>query len=317
MTPYQISWQKKRTRDSILAAVLLHLLLIGGMLLFGLLFRENLEEFSGPVLVKLGEPEGADLPLPPEPVDQESIPEETQPEPLDTPEEAPVPEETSIPEEVPRTLPETQNAAEQQTPVDSAETAPVQPVSPPQTVEAPAAPEPVKIQGSDAGNAYETVLATDEGRVGRNLWIPISLYMPLPVNIESSVIDNIRGDSLNTPEDYKRLLLRYYTEDPVRDGVYLLESNVSLPERPTIWNLLENQTDYDVSQAEYKTGRTLNPVVLTFTVNPETNRLEDVELDRTSGYGEIDEAVLYGFQASQYYNSTDRKIKGRFTYRFN
>ena len=137
MTPYQISWQKKRTRDSFLAAVLLHLLIVGGLLLFGLLFREDLEEFSGPVLIKLGEPEGADLPLPPDPVEQESLPEETQPAPVETPETAPVPEETSIPEEVPRDLPETQNTAEQQTPLESSESTPVQPASPPETVESP------------------------------------------------------------------------------------------------------------------------------------------------------------------------------------
>ena len=319
MTPYQLSWQKKRTRNSVLAALIFHFLLIGGLLLFGLLFREDLEEFSGPVLVKLGEPEGADLPLPPEPVEQKSLSEETQPAPVETPEEAPVPEETSIPEEVPRTLPETQNPAEQQTPLESAVSSPVQPASPPEKVEVPEAPEPVKIQGSDAGNAYETVLATEEGRVGRNLWIPISLYMPLPVNIDASVIDNVRGDSLNSADDNRRRLLRYYSEHPTSDGYFLPEPDVPLDERPGLWNLLDTKTDYDISQAEYKDGRYLRSVVISFTVNPDTNRLENVELmkDGSSGYSDIDEAVLYGFQASQYYNSTDRKIKGRFTYKFN
>ena len=76
------------------------------------------------------------------------------------------------------------------------------------------------------------------------------------------------------------------------------------------------QGGYDLSRAEYKQGRLLRPVVLSFSVVPSTGVLEEVFLEKSCGYSELDEAVLYGFQASSYFNSTDRKIKGRFTYRF-
>ncbi len=66
MTPYQRKQQRRRELLSLCAALLLHLLLIGGVLLYHMLFAKDISDFSGPVLVKLGRPEGEDLPLLPD-----------------------------------------------------------------------------------------------------------------------------------------------------------------------------------------------------------------------------------------------------------
>ena len=142
---------------------------------------EDLEDFSGPVLIKLGEPEGLDLPQASVPAEK-PVPE-TPPEPsvAEAPEEAPVPEEAVVPERVAAVQPAKEKPAALPKPSESVTPA-VEEAKTPETVpQPPRDPEPVMIKGSDAGNAYETVFATEEGNIGRNLWIPIYLYMPLPV----------------------------------------------------------------------------------------------------------------------------------------
>ena len=129
----------------------------------------------------------------------------------------------------------------------------------------------------------------------------------------------LKGDSLNSAEEYRRILLRYYEKSPLGEGYLLIDgsdSSVSYDEKRTVWVLLE-QAGYDVKNAEYKKDRgSIRPVILSFSVVPGTGELEDVQISQTSGYSDLDAAVKYGFQASSYYNSADRKIKGRFTYRF-
>ncbi|OQY35173.1 MAG: hypothetical protein B6241_01330 [Spirochaetaceae bacterium 4572_59] len=311
MTAYQIAWQKKRTFNSFLAAFLLHFLLICGILLYNLLFTEELEDFSGPVLVKLGEPAGIDLPLPPEPSDIIEVPEEPVPEVPETPvipETASIPTESLVSEDIPDKRPPSESETTSSQPVLAAA----------DPVPLPVKPEAVKIEGSENGNAHETVFSIEEGNVGRNVWIPISLFMPLPVNLEERYVHNLKGDALNTVEEYKQILLRYYKESPLGSGYYLetsVSDRMSYEERRTIWVMLE-KAGYDLSHPEYKDNRTLRPVVLSFSVVPGTGLLEEVHLERSCGYSDLDDAVLYGFEASQYYNSTARKIKGRFTYRF-
>ena len=240
MTAYQIAWQKKRIRRSFLAAFLLHFLLIGGALLYNLLFVEDLEDFSGPVLIKLGEPEGADLPLPPVPAETSESPEETVPETIDLPDEAEVIQEASVPDETPASLPETAEKPEIETPAESDSPRTETAAAPESVPEKPAEPEPVTIKGSEDGNAHETVFSTEAGNVGRNIWIPINLYMPLPVELDDRYLENLKGDSLNTAEEYRKILLRYYEESPLGEGYYLSDTTareMSFDERRTCWVL--------------------------------------------------------------------------------
>jgi len=44
--------------------------------------------------------------------------------------------------------------------------------------------------------------------------------------------------------------------------------------------------------------------------------LEDVLLESSSGYSDIDTAVLYGFRKAEFSNSGSDSVSGRFTYRF-
>jgi len=319
MTPYQIKQQKRRTVLSFVSAFLLHLLLFGGALLYSWLFVEDMTEFSGPVLVKLGEPEGADLPLTPEPAEETSAPEQPP-----AAEEVPPPaaEEPESPEAVLPSPPE-EPAEKPEPPVEkpepSPEAVPEEPAAEPadipeKPVEPQPEPEPVPIKGSEAGNAHETVLATGEGSVGRNIWRPIYLYLPLPRELDVRFVEGVQASGLNSAEENRTILLRYYEMNPLNGG-YLLSRSVSFDERPFLWLLLE-QAGYDTADAEYKKDRSLRPVIISFTVIPDTGELMDVFLKQSSGYGELDEAVLYGFRASEYFNRTNRKIKGRFTYRF-
>ncbi len=318
MTAYQIAWQKKRIRRSFLAAFLLHFLLIGGALLYNLFFVEDLEDFSGPVLIKLGEPEGADLPLPPEPADTPEPPEETVPETADLPEEAEVIREAYVPEETPSSLPDTAEKPEVETPSQS-DTPRTETAAAPESVpEKPAEPEPVTIMGSEDGNAHETVFSTEEGVIGRNVYLQINWFMPLPYNLDQKYFDNIEGDAINSSEDFKRIITRYYSDNPVGKGFYLNQDaadNMTYEERYTCWSILE-KSGYPLSEAEYKKNRTLKPVVLSFTIEANAVYPQEVEVLKSCGYSDIDEAVKYGFGVSQYSNSTDRKVKGRFTYRF-
>ena len=318
MTAYQIAWQKKRIRHSFLAAFLLHFLLIGGALLYSLFFVEDLEDFSGPVLIKLGEPEGSDLPLPPEPADTLEPPDEAVPETADLPEEAEVILEASVPDETPVSLPETAEKPEVETPSQSDTPRTDTAVAPEAVPEKPADPEPVTIEGLEDGNAHETVFSTEEGNVRRNLYLQINWFMPLPYVLDQAYIDNIRGDALNSPDDLKKILLRFYDENPLGSGYLLNQSAgdaMTYDERYTCWSILE-KSGYSLSEAEYKQGKVLRPVMIEFSIDADAAYPRDVHLMKSSGYSDIDDAVIYGFSVSQYSNSTDRKIKGRFTYRF-
>jgi len=66
-------------------------------------------------------------------------------------------------------------------------------------------------------------------------------------------------------------------------------------------------------------GLRTSSITLNFSVQPSlnatANRLVDLEIAKSSGYPEIDAAVIYAFQQSSYYSKTDEKVKGRFTYR--
>jgi hypothetical protein len=161
-------------------------------------------------------------------------------------------------------------------------------------------------RGSEMGNAHVTTFGASTGQVGRNLFIPVYLYMPLPMKIEESINRNIK---------FKDTFGKHYdTSGPV----WQLKSQVPLAERDNYWTTLE-QAGYDASTADYRTGRKLSPVVLEFAVGPLTkNRVElvDVRLQSSSGSPEIDEAVIYGFKQASFFNKTGYAVGGKFVYEF-
>ena len=306
---------RKRTLISWGSALLVYLILITGYWAWEHFLRKDITMNQGPVLIRLGEPEGVDEP---QPLPPQETPEETPPEPED-------------PEAQPETEPqETPVAQPEEKPVlpapDKTETAPEPvPVDKPAVKTAPPAP-PEPIKGSDKGNNYE--LNSEGGEIGRSLWVPIAQYMPLPRTIDKvitpeggleSLLNGVQPDAfdLYSAEENRTLLLKYY--DKKQGGILELGKPVPLMERPDLWAILE-RAGYDMRNPEYKTARTLLPITINFSVIPsgstQANKLSDLELAKSSGYPDIDEAVLFAFEQSSYYSKTDEPIKGRFTYRF-
>ncbi|MDC7220010.1 MAG: hypothetical protein PQJ59_08725 [Spirochaetales bacterium] len=307
---------RKRTLVSWGSAFLAYLLLILLYMGWEHLFRKDLNMNQGPVLVRLGEPEGVETPTPApkEPEVEEQPPEEPVTPPEPEPEPSPVEDPIVEPEAEP-TLPDpVKEPVVEETPSD---TNPVKDA-------APALPEPIK--GSDAGNNYE--LNSEGGEIGRNIWVPIYLYLPLPRYIDAQVKDGnlvyltelVRGDDfgLYTAEQNRAILLSYYDKKS-RTQTLELKGPVPLDKRPEVWAILE-RAGYDMRNAEYKNYPGLSSITLNFSVVPsgssQTNQLVDVDIKKSSNIDEIDEAVLYAFQQSTYYNNTEEPIKGRFTYRF-
>ena len=309
---------RKRTLISWGAALLLYLILLTGYWAWDHFLRKDISMNQGPVLIRLGEPEGIDEP---QPVPPQETAEETPPEP-EEPRAQPEPE----PQETPVVEPE-------ETPVlpaaDKAEAAPEPAPTEKPAVKAapPAPPEPIK--GSDKGNNYE--LNSEGGEIGQNMWIPIAQYMPLPqiINPVITADNNLKNflDSLEsglfTVEESRKKLLEYYAKQQLS---LVLKEPVPLADRPDLWLILE-ESGYDMSNPEYKNLPNLrgSSITINFTVVPSggtrANELKDLEVVRETPYKEINEAVLYAFQLSTYYKKTEENdsgesVKGRFTYRF-
>ncbi len=308
---------RKRAIRSWGSALLIYLLLVGAYWGWEHFVRKELKMNQGPVLIRLGEPEGMETPPP---VIPRETPAETPPEP-EQPVTPPEPKAEATPVEQPKPDPVLPAPKEESTPVKESP----KPVAPPVKETAPAPPEPIK--GSDKGNNYE--LNSEGGEIGRNLWVPIAQYMPLPQIVEKvissgdlvSILDQVQPDALGlySADQNKAILLKYY--DKKQGGLLELKKPVPLTERPELWAILE-RAGYDLRNAEYKNlpGIRTSPITLNFSVKPSgsttANSLVDLEIVKSSGYPEIDEAVLFAFQQSSYYSKTDEKIKGRFTYRF-
>lgn len=319
MTPYQLKIQNRRTLVSIGVALLLHLLLFGAYLIYEYLFVEDLAEFSGPVLVKLGEPEGEDIPVLPDPDPPEEIPEQNaEPVPPPPAERVDAPAETPSPTAPSEPSPEgilparpVSDAVESADPADkpveqpAVEEAPVRP-----RPETPVEPEPVIIKGEDGGNSYEYQFAAEEGLVRRSLSAEISLYMPLPRIVSDAVYRRITGESPYEGTSLQDLFRRYYGN--VNDE-WFYEAEPFTDDLRSLWVALID-AGYDHENADYKASG-LNDVVITFTIS-ENAELLDARVQKSSSKPEVDEAVLEGFKAASFSNASGREIKGRFTYRF-
>jgi len=175
----------------------------------------------------------------------------------------------------------------------------------------------VTIRKAEKGNSVETTLGGSSETVGQNVYFPIYMAMPAPGALPQSFYSTIKdkvdplGKVLVSAETRRRFFLEYYQ---LQGDRYLLRKPVPLNERDYLWDILED-AGYDVEQAEYKSGRTLNPVVIGFSITKD-RRLTGVDLLQSSGDPDIDAAVLYGFKQSSFWNKSGETIQGRFVYRF-
>lgn len=270
--------------------------------------------------VKLGNPDGEDLPLSVSSVPDQvlqavlsaqrtsalSTVEETRvsaPEPEPEPEPAPTPAPSPAPSPAPAP---TQTPA----PKPKASTPPV-PVP-----DKPAVTEKV-IRGVEKGNASELILKPQGEKISQNAYWPVYLFMPLPAQLDSALLGRIRATDLYSIEERKAALLQFYTSGT---GGLTLMWQPDLAVRPALWEILEG-AGYDVANADYKRAGTLRPVVITFRLGipagpGESPSLLDVKLDQSSGSPLVDEAVLFAFRKSSFANGTGQVAQGRYTYDF-
>ena len=331
MTDVRAAWveaqDRKRMSLSFGVALGLYLLGFGIVALFGL-FREDVEsDYAGPVIVRLGSPDGAELarpvqtPAPPAPaLPAERPTPETLVPPVPEAPERPVTEAPAI-----TPTPTTQQTA---TPRPVEPTAPAQPVPAvvptPVPVPVPAQPASQTLRGSETGNSYDMTIEAISGTAGRSLYEPIWLYMPLPYELPNSIYAAIpdRAGLPGTAAQRREQFARVYE---LVSGTWRLKkgpmpgSQPAYEARPAIWVMLED-AGYDLDKAEYKTMNRLREITILFKVssyNPDRGvTLESVHIERSSGISFIDDAVIYAFSKAQFSNSGDKSINGRLNYRF-
>ncbi len=322
--------REERRRRGIAWGSALVLYLLAGLAVFlqGLLGRETFSMNPGPIQIRIGTPEGLDETsrvLPALKAASDSTPAPAAPA---NPPPPPAPEpkaQNSI--EVPKTAPLT--PAKPQAPA-----APEVAMPPTRLAKDPGAPDSgttgvasgfvggtgsTSLKGSEAGNAFETNLGGG-GSIGRALFVPIYLYMPLPLVVPDSIYKGIKAspDGFITREN-RQLQFRSHYEQ-AGDRWRLSKADVAYKDRPGLWAVLESG-GYDLSQADYKRGNSLRPVILDFELNPydpvtKSVSLKAVEVRSGSGDTQVDEAVVYGFRQGSYSNGSQKVVRATFTYRF-
>ncbi len=324
--------QARRNLVAVGSALLLHIIIATGFLISHFVFFSDVEEYRGPVLVKLGRADAPDEvaeDLPSQPENQEESQHDTEED------KTPVEEEVKSGEPGENiAIDESDNENAMDRPVTESESGEhgdaevsmekvddtSNPVSEEEAV-AEAEKKVAVVKGSEVGNAYETTYEASPGIVGRNFWIPIYAFMPLPQFLDKKIFDSIVGDAelsnrpgTRTAESKQEFLLDYYE---LMGDEYYLKNLPPKDTRPKIWYILEDGK-YDLDNAEYKEGKTLRPVIITFevTAGDDTISITGAQVSRSSGFPEIDEAVLYGFLKASFYSSSEESVKGRFTYRF-
>lgn len=316
MTDARAAWLRVEDRRRSLKA--LGYVLVAYALAFALALilslgrTEELGDFSGPVMVRLGKAEGEDVrrspDLPEPPVKRVERP----PAPA-----APVP----TPTPAPSTPPAAAAPARPAPASPPAVAAPASPAAP--SVAQPEPPKPVVLRGSEAGNTYELAFAAGAGAADRNFGPPIWLFMPLPFELSDELLAAVPDFSgvgmAGTAAQRRAAFERAYERGP--RGNWLLKggSQPNFDARPELWAALED-AGYPIGRAEYKDGRALSPVSILFRVSTYDAsvgvRLEDILIERGSGYSDIDAAVRYGFSKGSFSNSGSVPVSGRFTYRF-
>jgi hypothetical protein len=316
VTDARLAWVRAEDRKrrllalGIVAAAYALLFLAFGIA--ALLQREELGDFSGPVVVRLGKPEGEDLRRAPDEPELPAPPEAQAPPSPQPPESPPSVVQPSAPA-VPKPAPSAAPAAPK----------PAAPAQAAQPSPKPAPPQPVILRGSETGNTYDIAFEAGAGDVGRNFGPPIWLYMPLPFELSDAVyraIPDYRGTNMGGTAAQRRAAFEKLYEKTSK-GTWKLkgDKNPSYESRPELWAMLEDAA-YPVDKAEYKEGKALRAVTILFKVSSyRADRgvlLEDIHIESSSGYSDIDEAVRYGFTRGEFRNSGAVSVNGRFTYRF-
>lgn len=148
--------------------------------------------------------------------------------------------------------------------------------------------------------------------------MPIYLYMPLPRTIGRQLYEAIHAssDGLRTAEIRKVEFRAWYEQQGEQ---WTLKSMPPASSRPSLWLMLKD-AGYPLARAEYKNGRQLKPVVLSFQVGPPNAdrppSLVSVKVVSSSGYADLDEAVVFGFEQAAFFNDGKNLVTGTFTYRF-
>ena len=314
MTAVRDDWlrarQRKRAAIAWSSALGVYVLAFAVAMLISLFAVEELADFTGPIVGRLGTPEGRDVPRP----SMEPAPAPAAPEPatvLEAPESVPAPVPTAKPTPAPAAAKPASPTVPKPTP---AIPAPVpQPVTPP-------APVPVVLRGSESGNSYDMTFLSGSGVVGRSLYVPIWLFMQVPNELPATLYEAIPDQPglPGTKEARKKTFTTWYKE---AGGMWQLKGfrQPDYDTRATLWIILED-AGYDVKNAEYKKDKNLRPVTVLFKVSAPGNdgkpALEAVHIESGSGYSTIDVDVLYGFRRAEFSNSGSSSISGRFTYRF-
>lgn len=175
----------------------------------------------------------------------------------------------------------------------------------------------VTIRKSEKGSSSDTTLGGSQGTVGQNIYQPIYSSLPLPQTVPVSVFNAIPDlimpphIVIYTAKSRKQAFTSYYELD---GSVYRLKADVPLEQREPLWQILED-AGFDPTKTEYRKGRTLNPVVISFNIT-KLDQLRDTKVLQSSGEPQIDEAVLYGFRRTIFWNKTGETVPGHFTYRF-
>lgn len=333
---YLKAQDRKRAIFSWSMALFFYAALGGAIAARGLFAVDSLGSYSGPIMIRIGTPEGSDetsmsLPLPA--AEAASIPEvsaETSVSPPSPEPAAPRPAEAK-PAPAAAITPEPQAKAIVPSHEGSVEAVPPAPAGKAAVAGATAGTESnatgptspvgsgtVTLKGSESGNSFQTSYEAGSGKIGRSLYVPIYLYMPLPQVVTKAVYDAIPGskDGLLSSELRKVEFRSLY--EAVGDA-WKLKTASPLVSRPRIWLMLQD-AGYALARAEYRVGRNLKPVLLEFEVSaPEAEGnpvLLSVSVLSSSGYPEIDEAVVFGFRQAAFFNDSSRTVHGQFTYNF-
>ncbi|MBN1242648.1 MAG: hypothetical protein JXA15_08080 [Spirochaetales bacterium] len=316
---YAVSW---------LSSALFYILAATLLVLFGVLRVDQVSEYSGPVRIRIGSAEGLEAePRPLESPDSTEPAPDVEALPPEKVESAPAPVETAgAPGTWPASAsaPSTARAEPKPEPARTAPAAP--PVASPVVPQTP--PAPPVIKGSEVGNSYETTFEASSGTISRSIYEPVWLYMPLPENIDEFIYRGIEARKDRYPDEaerakataeLKREFERWYSHSLKYPYPWYSKGEVPLTERPRLWLMLQAAGLDFFKEADYRLRPGLKPVELSFRLtsagsgNP---RLEEVHLVKSSGYPDIDDAVLYGFKQASFSNSADRSVSGRFIYRF-
>jgi len=326
--------QRKRTLVSYSIAIGLYILLFIAGIVYDILRPESVDftnrtlivNIQGPVANDVGQGAQAkkdsvvvEKPAPPPPPAPKPQTKTQTPQPAPAPAPTPAPSAETSPAPV---APEIQQPVEPWVPgqrgpgsrVSSSETS----VLAPGEGQVPyGTGQEVRISKSEAGNSVETTLGGSSETVGQSLYVPIYLSMPLPATVPVSLFNAIPNEIIppntiiSTADARKRAFLNYYS---ISGNEYRLTNFVPLEVREKLWEMLED-AGYNAAKADYKSGKTLNPVVIGFSVTKD-KQLRGVELLQSSGDSDIDQSVLYGFKRASFWNKSGETIQGRFVYRF-